>query len=69
MKINILFQSITGENETTLSLNNADVQNIYVYEKDIEIEYTEKRKGITINGSIHIDENYLNDNKIIIVKQ
>lgn len=69
MRINILFKSLTGKEETTLSLNNANVQNIYVYDKEIEIEYSEKRKDITIEGTIRIDEKYLNDNQIVIVKQ
>ncbi len=69
MKINILFQALTGSDDNILSLNNADVQNIYVYDKEIEIEYIEKRKGITIEGSIRIDEKYLDCNKIVIVKQ
>lgn len=69
MRINILFKALTGEIENTLSLKNANVKNIYIYDKEIEIEYEENRKGITIQGTIRVDENYLNDNKIVIVKQ
>ena len=69
MRINILFEALTGETEKALSLKNANVENIYVYDNHIDIEYSESRNGITITGNICIDEKYLNDNRIVIEKQ